>query len=86
LGNKLKRHGRQNPPGGRPTKEEAEIKKALIEKYWAEIDKRLDVFQRQGCDARSDVVNRAVPYAKQELEHSGEIGVRPWIVDAYQPK
>ena len=30
-GNKLGRHGRQNPPGGRPTKIQAEIKKAATE-------------------------------------------------------
>ena len=30
-GNNLGRHGRQNPPGGRPTKIQAEIKKAATE-------------------------------------------------------
>src|SRR5882672_4566818 len=30
-GNKLGRHGRQNPAGGRPTKIQAEIKKAATE-------------------------------------------------------
>src|SRR5215475_11191413 len=28
--------------GGRPTKQEAEIKKALVAKYWAKVNKRLD--------------------------------------------
>ncbi len=86
-GNKLGRHGRQNPPGGRPTKEQAEINKALIEKYWVEVEKRINslltnYFKEKG--AARDVINRLIPYAKQGIGHSGEVGV--WRIDAYDPK
>jgi hypothetical protein len=67
-GNKAGQGGLRNPPGGRPTKEETEIKKTLVEKYWAEVEKRLDTllskyFREKGI-AR-DVINRAIPYASK---------------------
>ena len=88
-GNKLSPGGKKGNKGGRPTKEAAEVKKALIDKYWVEVEKHLDSVMAKyfkAKDAPRDVINRAVPYAKTEIEHSGEVGVRPWIVDAYEPK
>jgi hypothetical protein len=69
-GHKLARGGRRDPPGGRPTREEAELKRLLAQKFWAQVEKRIDTllskyFREKGV-AR-DVINRVVPYAKQTV-------------------
>jgi hypothetical protein len=69
-GHKLAKGGRRNPPGGRPTREEAELKRLLAQKFWAQVEKRIDTllskyFREKGV-AR-DVINRVIPYAKQTL-------------------
>jgi hypothetical protein len=80
-GNKLSKGGTPGNNGGRPTREEAEIKKTLVEKYWAEVEKRLDTllskyFREKGI-AR-DVINRAIPYAKQVVDVES---IKPHVID-----
>jgi hypothetical protein len=69
-GHKLARGGLRSPPGGRPTREESELKRLLAQKFWAQVEKRIDkllskYFREKGV-AR-DVINRVIPYAKQTL-------------------
>jgi hypothetical protein len=80
-GNKLSQGGTPGNNGGRPTREEAEIKKTLVEKYWAEVEKRIDTllskyFREKGI-AR-DVINRAIPYAKQVVDVDS---IKPHVID-----
>ena len=104
-GNKLGRHGRQNPPGGRPTKIQAEIKKAateiareFIEDHVQDfLDSYLDlgkgkVIERIDKDGKivklvmldpatvRHAIDKFIPPI-EKVQHSGEIGVRPWIAD-----
>lgn len=41
-GNKLGRHGKQNPPGGRPTKLQQEVKKAVAKIAQAYIEEHIE--------------------------------------------
>jgi hypothetical protein len=78
--------GKRNPAGGRPSKKETEIKEALLQRYFEMVERRFNkvlatYFKEKGF-AR-DVINRVVPQAKTEVEHSGAVGV--YRIDAFDP-
>ena len=92
-GHKLAKGGRRNPPGGRPRKATLEAQEARLAVWQKELEKNELILARRYIKRamKSDRVlidarKATVPDAKKEIEHSGEVGVRPWIVDAYQPK
>src|SRR5262245_54955389 len=74
-GNKAASGGKREG-AGRPTKQEAEIKKALIAKYWAKVDAELDKiltkYFAEPSNAR-DIINRVIPYTKQEIGLSSKV-------------
>jgi hypothetical protein len=77
-GHKLARGGRRDPPGGRPTREEAELKRLIAQKFWAQVERRINTllskyFREKG--AARDVINRVIPYAKTSVtvESTGEL-------------
>ena len=104
-GHKLAKGGRRDPPGGRPTKEQQEIKKAAKEIAQEYIETHIKPLMETYIGlAAGKVVTRRTPEGKKEFElsvdpsttrhaidkfippiekheHSGEVGVRPWIVD-----
>jgi hypothetical protein len=80
------KYGGKRAGAGRPTKEAMAIKQAIAEKYWAEVEERIEkLFERYFREKGSarDVINRVVPYAKTGVEHSGEIGC--YRIDAFDP-
>ena len=92
-GNKAAKGGKRNPPGGRPTKAALEAQEARLAVWQKELEKNELILARRYIKRamKSDRVlidarKATVPDAKQEIEHSGEVGVRPWLVDAYEPK
>src|SRR5262245_28707926 len=75
-GNKLSKGGTRGNKGGRPTKEESEIKKALIAKYWAKVDAELDkILTKYFADPSNakDIINRVIPYTRQEIGLSSKV-------------
>ena len=92
-GNKAAKGGKRNPPGGRPTKAALEAREARLAVWQKELEKNESTLARHYIKRAMkndrvliDARKATVPDAKKEIEHSGEVGVRPWIVDAYQPK
>jgi len=92
-GNKAAKGGKRNPPGGRPSKAALEAQEARLAVWQKELEKNELILARRYIKRamKSDRVlidarKATVPDAKQEIEHSGEVGVRPWLVDAYEPK
>src|SRR5262249_10424938 len=75
-GNTFSKGGTKGNKGGRPTKQEAEIKKALIAKYWAKVNKRLDTildnYFKDPSNAK-DIINRVIPYTKKEIGLSSKV-------------
>ena len=74
--NKFSKGGTRGNKGGRPTKEESEIKKALVAKYWEKVDKELDkILTKYFADPSNarDIINRAIPYVKQEIDVAGKV-------------
>ena len=83
-GNKLGRHGKQNPPGGRPTNKEIEKKKAQLEgmeKARATVEKELvgkvaklaerytnRALQKNADKVLMDAIKKIMPDAKQALD------------------
>jgi hypothetical protein len=76
--------------GGRPTREEAEEKKLkaevareIIERNATKLANRLvkDAMTEKGRKSLHVAINKLVSDAKQEVQHSGDVGVRPWLVD-----
>jgi hypothetical protein len=76
-GNKFGKGGRNNPPGGRPTKEqqekkriEAETAKAIIEKHAAKLANRLvnDAMTVEGRRSLHVAINKLVPDARQVID------------------
>jgi hypothetical protein len=87
-GNKAAKGGKRNPPGGRPTKAALEAQEARLAVWQKELEKNELILARRYVKRamKSDRVlidarKATVPDAKQEIQHSGEIGVRPWLVD-----
>ena len=81
-GNKLGKGGRKDPPGGRPTKEQAEQKRLEAETARAIIEKnakKLAVrYVSRALANKADkvlmhAIDKLVSHAKQEIEHSGLI-------------
>ncbi len=92
-GNKLAAGGRRDPAGGRPTRAALEAQEARLAVWQKELEKNELILARRYIKRamKSDRVlidarKATVPDAKKEIEHSGEVGVRPWLVDAYEPK
>jgi hypothetical protein len=108
-GHKLAKGGKREG-AGRPTKIQAEIKKAATEiarefieehiqgfldsyldlgtgKVIERLDKEGNVVKLVMLDPATvrHAIDKLVPTV-QKIEHGGEMGVRPWIVDAYEPK
>jgi hypothetical protein len=90
LGEKRKKRG-----GGRPTREQAAEKKIkqdaarkIIEDNAEKLANRLieDAMTPRGRKSLHVAINKLVSDARQEIDHSGEMGVRPWLIDAYNPK
>jgi hypothetical protein len=91
-GHKFAKGGLRNPPGGRPTKAQAEEKKLAAEKAREIIEgnaERLtNRYVKRALSPNADkilmhAVDKLVPAAKQELKISG--GLKIVKVDAFQP-
>jgi hypothetical protein len=78
-GNKLGRHGRQNPPGGRPTKAALEAQEARLTVWQKELEKNELILARRYIKRamKSDRVlidarKATVPDAKHTIAIEGE--------------
>src|SRR5262245_58690883 len=75
VGNKYGKGGKRSG-AGRPTREQAEIKKALIAKYWQKVDAKIDTILADyfgDASNAKDIINRVIPYTKQEIGLSSKV-------------
>ena len=93
-GNKAAKGGRRDPPGGRPSKEQADFKARLQAALEVEVAKRADAFiQRYGKRALgkngdrvlTHLIERAIPAARQEINVTGGLEIRRVTVRTVDP-
>ena len=81
-GNKLAKGGRRNPPGGRPTKEQArqralerETAESIIKKNAAMLARRLvkDAMTEKGRRSLHVAIHKILPAARQEIEVTAKL-------------
>jgi hypothetical protein len=93
-GHKFAKGGKREG-AGRPTKEQAAEKESFrqaLERKREELAEELaNAYYDMALGTRDEtatmrhVVDKVIPPI-EKYEHSGEVGVRPWVVDCYQPK
>jgi hypothetical protein len=81
--------------GGPPTKEQLaereSFRQALERKREERAEELATAYYDMALGTRDEtatmrhVVDKVIPPIEKH-EHSGEVGVRPWVVDAYEPK
>lgn len=83
-GNNLAKGGKRNPPGGRPTKEQADFKSKLAAAVDKEVSKRVGEIAKHyanravgesGDKVLTHLIDRAIPAAKQEISITGKLQI-----------
>ena len=92
-GNKFGKHGRQNPPGGRPTNKKreedrlsAEAAKQRIEEHAGELIDRALVKSRKSERVLLALIDKVVPDAKKAIEIEGTVTVDDLILKLAEKK
>lgn len=74
--------GKRNPPGGRPTKAELKAREQAVTVWEREVAKREEKLAKRWVDRAMsddamlrDVRKTRIPDAKQEIEHTGHVGI-----------
>ena len=90
-GHKLAKGGRREG-AGRPTREQAaekeSFRQALERKREAKAGILADKYYEMALNdpaTMRHLVDKVIP-PMEKVEHSGKVGVRPWVIDAYEPK